>query len=183
MIRTFAAILFFSVSFAAAAGTPGGSAMFPQLDPIMPQRERDFLSIIGSARDQLNQSRTPNSAANVRMAMQIKIMDFVDVAYEAKDWAGIVKEHGRTREGDAWITIEMGPDVAAATMRALSDDPEHFTLIRAHSEVSDQLKHVMIGQKVLFSGTLLRYFISTDEAMIQRPVTYWHFDQIKLLSQ
>ena len=180
-MRRFLAIVSFVAVATPAAVSVAGSASFLALQAVAPERERDFLSIIGNARDQLKDAGTLDKRADVRMGMQVKVMDFIQLSADAKDWVGIVKEHGRTREGDAWITIEIGPNVIVSTVRALNDDPGHVTLIRAKSAVSEGLKKIEIGQKVAFSGTLVRYLITSDENMIERPQLFAHFTDIKPL--
>ncbi|HLG89423.1 MAG TPA: hypothetical protein VKZ79_19765 [Alphaproteobacteria bacterium] len=180
-MRRFLAIASFLAAAASAAVSIAGPAIFPALEAAAPQRERDFLTIIGNARDDLNGAGTVGKRADVRMGMQVKLANFIQVSDQAKDWVAVVKEHGRTREGDAWITLEIGPNVTVRTVRSLSDDPEHVTLVRAFSPVAERLKKIEIGQKVAFSGTLVRYLITSDEDMIERPQIFAHFTDIKPL--
>lgn len=181
MMRSILSIMSFVAVMATAAISVAEPVILPALDATMPQRERDFLLIIGEARAQLGNAGTLNKRANVRIAMQLKLVNFVGADRDVKSWVGIVKEHGHTREGDVWITVEIGPDVTFSTVRELADDPEHVSLIRASSPVSEQLKHIAIGEKIVFSGTLVRYLITSDEEMINRPLILAHFTEIEPL--
>lgn len=188
MIRNFLAAAF----LIAGAMTPAlgqaaqgtiASGDFAAINPAMPQRERDFLNIIGEARDRYKVARTVGSQADVRMAMQVRVIDFVTVSADAQRWLGIVKGVGTTREGDFWIDVEIAPDITISTSQNLAADPEHVTLIRPGSPVAKAAGGIGIGQKITFSGNLVRYLITTDDGMIERPQLYAHFSDIKPLQQ
>lgn len=146
----------------------------------MPAGERDFVGILARAQDQLRSATSEESRRRLRIEMQIEEADFAKQSPSAQDWVGIVQEAGTDRDGFAWISIEIGPDITLSTARSREVDPRNQTLITAGTKLYQIASRLQTGQAVKFDATLIGGRLGSDEEMVRRPEVTVHFTSLKL---
>src|SRR5215469_11677259 len=99
----------------------------------MPQRERELVDILMSARKAYQTSHAIAQAKDARMDMQIRVISFMRQSQVATDWIGTVKSRGITPDGNAWISIEIADGITVSTWQNEHDDGDSATIFRPHS--------------------------------------------------
>src|ERR1700743_3624878 len=124
--------------------------------PNMPQRERELIDILTSARKSYQASRSPSSAKDARMDMQIRVISFMRQSQVATDWVGTVKSRGTTPDGNAWISIEIADGVTVSTWQSEREDADSSTMFRPHAKLFAVAQSAKIASPIIFSGTILK---------------------------
>jgi hypothetical protein len=164
------------------AESPTGQSSEPPLQPsvqglAMPQQERDLIAILADAQTQAHRTR---STKDTRLAMQIRVTDFLRKDAQAKNWIGVVKDIGKTADGERWISIVISPDITISTCRDRSCDPNDLTLIRPTSTLFQAIDGIAINDHVIFSAYIIGGLLTGDTAMIEVPEMIARFDAIKV---
>lgn len=145
-----------------------------------PAREHDLLAIIGDAQKQFKGNRSTTAAQDARMAMQINVISFMRQSQAVQDWVGIVKSRGITPDGNAWISIDIGDGAIMSTWQNERDDANWATMFRPHSPLFGAAKGAQIGQRVTFSGTVLKSALAADDEMVNQPQFIVRFSALKI---
>lgn len=156
----------------AAAGTAHDSIPIVQAsaaDHDMPQREREFISIILGARNQYESGKTANTIKSARLDMQIRVVRFMAESQFAVKWVGTVQSRNVSPDGDASITVEIAPGITISTAPNRTDDPGFITLIGRESRLHAKVADASIGSPVVFSAKIIRFLITSDENMLEQP--------------
>lgn len=111
--------------------------------------------------------------------MQVRVYDFLKEDPEAKNWTGIVKDVGKTTDGERWIRVEIAPGITIETCPDRSSDPRGLTLIRPQSALARALDGITVNDPVTFSALIYGGRIADDTAMVQVPEMIARFDAIK----
>src|ERR1700760_2262478 len=101
----------------------------------MPQRERELIDILLSARKAYQTSHSPSPAKDARMDMQIRVISYMRQSQVATDWIGTVKSRGITPDGDAWISIEIADGITVSTWQSEREDADSATMFRPHAKL------------------------------------------------
>lgn len=150
-------------------------AVTPDLTPeeqalaAMPARQRELIDVLMTARKQYLKNRSAARTADVRIDMQLKVIDFMQKGQDFENWRGTVKTRGTTPEGDAWITIDIADGISITTWQKRGDDYIDLTLIRKFTAMHKTIDDAKIGQPVVFSGHVVSALLSSDEEMVMRP--------------
>jgi hypothetical protein len=145
----------------------------------LPERERQLITVLREEQKRYRSVRDAPQQADVRMALEVRVADFMDVSQEATDWIGIVRGTHSTPEGDAWVVIEIAPGVTISTWTNRFVDRDDLTLIRNFSPLHRELNELKVDQPVQFSATMIMYDISSDEDMVLRPHIIARFHSVK----
>jgi hypothetical protein len=145
-----------------------------------PDRERDLIAILTDAQKALRTSRSASPAQDARIAMQVRVTDFMRKSQDVKDWVGTVKSHGLTPEGDAWITIEIAENITIGTWQSAADDRRADTLLRQHSALFKAVNGAKIGQSIIFSGRIVNSVLSDDDDMVTHPRFIGRFTALRI---
>jgi hypothetical protein len=148
-----------------------------------PQRERDLVAIAMDARKQYMTGHSASPAQDARIAMQIRVIGFMRQSLLAEDWTGIVKSHGTTPQGSAWISIEIADGITVSTWQNEDDDFNAATLFKPHSPLFQFTESATIGQPVVFSATFQKAVLSSDEQMVTQPQFIARFTSLKAAQQ
>ncbi len=146
----------------------------------MPPRERALVDIMLGARKDFRSSHVTSAASDARVNMQIRVMSFMRESQVATDWIGTVKTRGLTAEGAAWITIAIADGVTISTWQTELDDQTNATLFLPHSKLFPTVQSAKIGAPVIFSGTILKSVLGSDDEMVLRPQFIARFNSVKL---
>lgn len=145
-----------------------------------PQRERDLIGILMDARKQYQTAKTANPAQDARMAMQMNVISFMRQSQVADDWIGTVKTRGITAEGKAWITIEIADGITVSTWTSQRDDLDSGSLIRPNTPLFATAQQAKLGSKIIFSATILKSVLASDDDMVLRPQFIARFSALKI---
>lgn len=160
-----------AIARADEAGEAGGANM--------PAREKELTDILLSARKSYQTSHSPTPAKDARMDMQIRVISFMRQSQVATDWVGTVKSRGITPDGNAWITIEIADGVTVSTWQNERDDADSGTMFRPHSKLFAPAQAAKIASPIIFSGTILKSVLATDEEMVSHPQFIARFSALK----
>ena len=160
-----------AVSFADDAAEVGTSNM--------PQRERDLIDILMSARKAYQTSHSPSPAKDARMDMQIRVIGFMRQSQLATDWIGTVKSRGITPDGDAWISIEIADGITVSTWQSEREDADSATMFRPHAKLFAAAQSAKIASPIIFSGTILKSVLGNDDEMVTHPQFIARFTSLK----
>jgi hypothetical protein len=149
-------------------------------DASAPQRERDLVGILMDARKQYQTAKTANPAQDARMAMQMNVISYMRQSQVADDWVGTVKTRGITAEGKAYITIEIADNVTVSTWTSQRDDLDAGSLIRPNTPLFTTAQQAKLGSKIIFSGTILKSVLASDDDMVLRPQFIARFSALKI---
>ena len=145
----------------------------------MPQRERELIDILLSARKSYQTSRSPSPAKDARMDMQIRVISYMRQSQLATDWIGTVKSRGITPDGNAWISIEIADGVTISTWQTERDDSDSGSMFRPRSKLFAPAQAAKIASPIIFSGTILKSVLATDEEMVGHPQFIARFSSLK----
>ena len=145
----------------------------------MPQREKELIDILLSARKSYQASHSPTPAKDARMDMQIRVISYMRQSQLATDWIGIVKSRGLTPDGNGWITIELADGITVSTWQKESDDSDSGTMFRPQSKLFTLAQAAKIASPIIFSGTILKSVLATDEEMVKNPQFVARFTALK----
>jgi hypothetical protein len=146
----------------------------------MPQRERDLIDILTSARKSYQTSHSPSPAKDARIDMQIRVISYMRQSQVATDWIGTVKSRGITADGNAWISIEIADGITMSTWQTERDDQDSATLFRPHAKLFASVQGAKIGAPVIFGGTVLKSVLANDDEMVVHPQFIARFNALKL---
>jgi len=146
----------------------------------MPQRERDLIDILTSARKSYQASHSPSPAKDARIDMQIRVISYMRQSQVATDWVGTVKSRGITADGNAWISIEIADGITVSTWQTERDDQDSSTLFRPHAKLFTAVQGAKIAAPVIFSGTILKSVLANDDEMVMHPQFIARFSSLKL---
>ena len=147
--------------------------------PQMPERESQLIEIFAKARKQYDSGHAGVKSKDVRVGLQIQVIEFMEAGQDTKDWVGTVKTRGTSPEGDAWITIEIADGITVSTWQTHFFDQNQGTLIPNYSPLFERAHSLRIGQSVVFSGKIIESVTSNDEEMIVRPQLIARFTALK----
>ena len=162
---------FSAISFAEDAPESGASNM--------PQRERELIDILMSARKSYQTSRSPSPAKDARMDLQIRVISFMRQSQVATDWVGTVKSRGITPDGNAWISIELADGITVSTWQGEREDSDSSTMFRPHAKLFVASQSAKIASPIIFSGTILKSVLATDDEMVTHPQFIARFTSLK----
>jgi hypothetical protein len=145
----------------------------------MPQRERDLIDILTSARKSYQTSHSPSPAKDARIDMQIRVISYMRQSQVATDWIGTVKSRGITADGNAWISIEIADGITVSTWQIERDDQDSATLFRPHAKMFAAAQGAKIAAPVIFSGTILKSVLANDDEMVMHPQFIARFSSLK----
>jgi hypothetical protein len=145
----------------------------------MPQRERELIDILMSARKTYQTSHSPTPAKEARMDMQIRVISFMRQSQLATDWVGTVKSRGITPDGNAWISIEIADGVTISTWQNEHEDADSSTMFRPHAKLFAAAQSAKIASPIIFSGTILKSVLANDEEMVSHPQFIARFTSLK----
>ena len=145
----------------------------------MPERERELIDILMSARKTYQTSHSPSPAKDARMEMQIRVISFMRQSQVATDWVGTVKSRGTTPEGNAWISIELADGITVSTWQNERDDADFATMFRPHAKLFAAAQAAKIASPIIFSGTILKSVLGSDEEMVTHPQFIARFTSLK----
>jgi hypothetical protein len=157
---------------------PPSADMADEVVPQVPQRERDFIQIIEDAR---KEARVSHSLKDVRMGLQIRVMNFYQQSHELEGWQGTVKATHVTEDGDVWISIAIDDGITLTTSPTRAADRRYLTLLKGGTPLAKIAAGLKTGQPVLFTATLFRYVNDSDDDMINNPRLLGHFTSLKPL--
>jgi len=160
-----------AISFADDAPEAGASNV--------PQRERELIDILMWARKAYQNSHSPSPAKDARMDMQIRVISFMRQSQVATDWVGTVKSRGITPDGDAWISIEIADGITISTWQSEREDADSATMFRPHAKLFAAAQSAKIASPIIFSGTILKSVLATDEEMVTHPQFIARFSSLK----
>jgi hypothetical protein len=187
MIRTLMALAvgggLWAASTFAAAPSPDSPDLFPQLEKVMPARERAFIDIIHDAQKAFAGARLPAAKKDVRLNMQLRIKEFWEKDPNFNDWVGVMRGGAVTREGDMWIEVAITPRLSIKTTKNRDQDPDHVTLIGHDSPLFSVITELDPGQAVTFSAKLMRFVVGSDQDMVEQPQILVHFKSLKPLTK
>jgi len=146
----------------------------------MPQRERDLIDILISARKAYQTSHSLAPAKDARIDMQIRVISYMRQSQVATDWIGTVKSRGITPEGDAWISIEIADGITVSTWQSERDDQDSATLFRPRAKLFTAAQGAKIATPIIFSGTILKSVLANDDEMVMHPQFIARFSALKL---
>lgn len=185
LVASCASLALIASTVDAAPASAGDNAAAPSETtraslPEPPQRERDFVQIIQDARTEMRTTRA--SYKDIRLQMQMRVQTFYETSHEFEGWIGSVNATRVLDKGDMWISIKIADGISVSTSPSHADDPEYQTLIRGGSKLANVAAKLVIGQKVSFSATLLRFVGDSDEDMIKTPRLLVHFNRLEPLN-
>lgn len=146
----------------------------------MPQREKDLIDILLSARKQYQTSHSVSPAKDARIDMQIRVISYMRQSQLATDWIGTVKSRGITPDGDAWISIEIADGITVSTWTTEHDDQDSATMFRPHAKLFGPAQAAKIASPIIFSGTILKSVLADDDEMVLHPQFIARFNALKL---
>jgi hypothetical protein len=145
----------------------------------MPQRERDLIDILTSARKGYQASHSPSPAKDARIDMQIRVISYMRQSQVATDWIGTVKSRGITPEGNAWVSIEIADGITVSTWQTERDDQDSATMFRPHAKLFAPAQAAKIAAPIIFSGTILKSVLANDDEMVMHPQFIARFNVLK----
>jgi hypothetical protein len=145
----------------------------------IPQREHELVDILMSARKAYQASHSLSPAKDARMDMQIRVISFMRQSQVANDWIGTVKSRGITPDGNAWISIELADGITVSTWQTERDDADSATMFRPHSKLFGPAQAAKIASPIIFSGTILKSVLASDEEMVMHPQFIARFTSLK----
>lgn len=145
----------------------------------MPQREKELIDILLSARKTYQTSHSATPAKDARMEMQIRVISYMRQSQVATDWIGTVKSRGITPDGNAWVVIEIADGITVATWQNERDDSDSGTMFRPHSKLFAPAQSAKIASPIIFSGTILKSVLANDEEMVMHPQFIARFTSLK----
>ena len=160
-----------AVSFADDAPESGASNM--------PQRERELIDILMSARKTYQTSHSATPAKDARMEMQIRVIGFMRQSQVATDWVGTVKSRGTTPDGNAWISIEIADGITVSTWQNEHEDADSATMFRPHAKLFAATQSAQIASPIIFSSTILKSVLTNDDEMVMHPQFIARFTALK----
>ena len=156
---------------------PPPQADTPPLPPT-PSYEAQFIALIQTAQKEFVADKSDDARRNTRVALQIKVHQFLGLSHTAKDWVGTFKNRDTTEEGDLTAEIEIAPGLTITTWSTRYFDGSSGTLLRPNSPFFETVKDLTIGQPVTFSASLLGAMVSSDAEMVLHPHIIARFTQI-----
>src|SRR3569833_3698632 len=160
-----------AVSFAEDAPESGAAKM--------PQRERELIDILMSARKTYQTCHSASPAKDARMEMLIRVISFMRQSQVATDWIGTVKSRGTTPDGNAWISIEIADGITVSTWQNEHEDSDSATMFRPHAKLFAAAQSAKLASPILFSGTILKSVLANDEEMVSHPQFIARFSSLK----
>lgn len=148
-----------------------------------PDRQRELIEILNKGRLDYDGARTVARKAEARVAMQIRLTEFMQKDQEARGWIALVKEIGTTAEGDASLSIAIAPNIILSTFWTRARDQTDLTLIREYSPIFETLKTLKIGDAVKIDARMLVFDVSNDDDMVHRPFIIARFRSVTPLQQ
>jgi len=145
----------------------------------MPQRERELIDILLSARKSYQTSHSPSPAKDARMDMQIRVIGYMRQSQLATDWIGTVKSRGITPDGNAWISIEIADGITISTWQTERDDSDSGTMFRPHAKLFAPAQAAKIASPIIFSGMILKSVLAGDDEMVLQPQFIARFSALK----
>jgi len=150
-------------------------------EPEVPQRERALIDIFNDARRQLEVASSDDARSQARLEMQVHEAAFMKADATAREWVGTVHESGTTRDGFAWISIEIAPNIVVSTARSRSADLNALTLIPRGSAIYRVVDKLRTGARIAFNATFLGGRLGSDADMVLRPEVMAHFTSIRVM--
>ncbi len=148
----------------------------------LPDRQREFLTILANAQQRYRSARTATAKLNVRLGLQVSIANYMEVSQEASEWVGVVRGTRTTTEGDLFLSVSVGPTISLSTWTNHLYDQGDLTLVRRGSQMFGVVKELKAGEPIIFSATLLVYDISDDDAVITRPSLIARFKSVRTVA-
>jgi hypothetical protein len=145
----------------------------------MPQRERELVDILMSARRAYQTSHSIAPARDARMDMQIRVISFMRESQVATDWIGTVKSRGITPDGNAWISIEIADGITVSTWQNEHEDGDSATVLRPHSKLFGPVQSAKIASPIIFTGTILESVLAADDEMVMHPQYIARFSALR----
>jgi hypothetical protein len=160
----------------ARADEPGA---IPSSSSAMPDSERALLAAVADAQKQYAASRSASGARDARMALQVRVTALMMQSQAMNDWVGTVNTRGQTPEGDIWISIDIGNGATISTWRNKSDDQVYNTLFHSYQPLAPIAAKARIGQRITFSGTIMKSLLTKDDDMVAAPQFIASFTALK----
>jgi hypothetical protein len=164
------------------AGAPARAdepVSIPSSSSGMPDSERALLAIVADVQKQYAASRSASGARDARIALQVRITALMKQSQAMNDWVGTVNTRGTTPGGNTWISIDIGNGATISTWRTESDDQVYDTLFRSYQPLAPVAAKARIGQRVTFSGTIMKSLLTKDEDMVANPQFIASFTALK----
>jgi len=163
------------------AAQPGDAGdLRTQSDAFLPQREIDLIQIFTQARKRYVAGKAGTRARDVRMDMQVSVVDFMRNGQTASDWVGVVKGRGTDKDGSVWLTMEIAEGITVSTWLTQVTDTDQHTLIPPYSPLYDVAKKARIGARAVFSAQILGSALAGDDEMISRPQLIARFTALRV---
>ena len=164
-------------AFAAEPGaSPQGHA------DAMPAREAAFIAIFTDERARYATMRLPAQRAGEQIVLEHRLSQFMQGGQDVRDWVGVIRNFGKTLEGDAWLTIEIAPDLMLSTLRSAPQDRGYQTLIPSYSPTFATLgRELPVGQRVRFDASMLIFDVSDKVDPVERSrliARFWKLQAI-----
>jgi hypothetical protein len=172
-------ILIAAILFAGAPARADEPVSIPSSSSAMPESERALLAIVADVQKQYAASHSPSGASDARIALQVRMTALMNQSQAMNDWVGTVNTRGKTPEGDIWISIDIGNGATISTWRNKSDDQLYDTLFRSYQPLAAIAAKARIGQRITFSGMILKSLLTKDEDMVAGPQFIASFTALK----
>jgi hypothetical protein len=157
-------------------------------EPAVPTDESEFLSIIGSFQRQYREASNEFQKSTVRKE-RAKAFVAVLSSFSVNDWIGQVSSMQTTSDGHGILYVRL-PGNTSATVQTWNNglsDSGSGTLISPGSALFEQVSHLAIGDKVIFSGTFaagnldyLRETSLTEAGSMTEPEFIFTFRTVQL---
>jgi hypothetical protein len=138
----------------AAAPVPARPTPQEARAPAIPPDQTAFLALIADFEQQYKAAATDLQRANVRNLRRAALCDLIPDR-QVTDWVGTVATIGGNSDGDAYLDLDVGPNVNIGTWNNRVSDLFDGTMIRPTDPKYDLLLELTKGDRVLFSGTFL----------------------------
>ena len=120
------------------------------------------------------------ASPDARIDMQIRVISYMRQSQVATDWIGTVKSRGITPEGNAWVSIEIADGITVSTWQTERDDQDSATMFRPHAKLFAPAQAAKIAAPIIFSGTILKSVLASDDEMVTHPQFIARFSALKL---
>lgn len=143
-----------------------------------PEVQVAYLAAIHDARDQYEAaSNALKKSAIKRSRQKATEAALGNGANWAYGWIGTLERVGTTRDGRAYLTVRIAPDITFRTINnAILGD--FSTLISAENPVYDQLAELSRGDTVKFTGGIRRETSITERGGMTEPAFFFYFKNI-----
>lgn len=144
----------------------------------LPKSEADYIAAWQAAQEPYKNSANPlkSSAVYHRMLADMKKATPND---RVTNWTGTVDSMGTNDDGDAWVIIAIAPGLTVQTWRNSSPDIQAHTLIQHDTPLYNALADIKIGQKVVFTATLIGLGDQDEKAKVTEPEMIAHFVSVE----